>query len=59
MMRLAQMIEERKALEAIKRAISKWSGNGGCTALNKYAAQLKAVLAKLEDDISMKPNESD
>jgi hypothetical protein len=34
-MRLAEMIEEQKALQAIKRAISKWSGNGGCLALNK------------------------
>lgn len=52
MMRLAQMIEEGKALEAVKRAISKWSGNGGCIALNKYAAQLEAVLAKFENDMS-------
>lgn len=59
MMRLAQMIEERKELEAIKRASSKWSGNGGCIALNKYGAQLEAVLAKLEDDIPMKLDESD
>ena len=51
-MRLAQMIEERKAPEAINRAISKWSGNGGCVALNNYAARLEAVLAKLEDDMS-------
>jgi hypothetical protein len=32
-MRLAEMIQERKAGEAVKRAISKWSGNGGCLAL--------------------------
>src|SRR5947209_19424066 len=34
-MRLAEMIQERKAREAVKRAISKWSGNGGGLALDK------------------------
>jgi hypothetical protein len=51
-MRLAEMIQERKALEAVKHAISKWSGNGGCLALNKCAEQLDALLAELEDNAS-------
>jgi hypothetical protein len=51
-MRLAEMLQERKARKAVKRAISKWSGNGGCLALDKYAEQLEAILAKLESDIA-------
>jgi hypothetical protein len=49
-MRLAEMIQERKAREVVKRAISKWSGNGGCLALDKCAGQLDTVLAGLEDN---------
>jgi hypothetical protein len=49
-MRLAEMIQERKAREAAKRAISEWSGNGGCLALDKCAEQLDAALARLEDN---------
>jgi hypothetical protein len=52
--RLAEMIQERKGREAAKRAISKWSGNGGCLALNKCAEQLDTVLAGLEDNASEK-----
>lgn len=50
-MRLAEMIQERKAREAVKHAISKWSGNGGCLALDKCAEQLDTVLAGLEDNV--------
>ena len=51
-MRLTEMIQERKGREAVKRAISKWSGNGGCLALDKCAEQLYAALAGLEDNAS-------
>jgi hypothetical protein len=34
-MLLAEMLQERKAREAVKRAISKWRGNGRCLALNR------------------------
>jgi len=51
-MRLAEMLQQRKAREAVNRAISKWSGNGGCLALNKYAEQLEAIFAKFEDNHS-------
>ena len=51
-MRLAEMIEERKALEAIKHAVSKWTENGGCLALNKRVAQLEAIFANFEGDTS-------
>ncbi len=51
-MRLAEMLQERKAREAVKRAISKWSGNGSCLALNRYAEQLDAIFAKLEGNSS-------
>ena len=50
MMRLAEILQEKKAREVIKRAVSKWSGNGGCLALDKYAQQLEAVFARFEDD---------
>jgi hypothetical protein len=49
-MRLTEMIQDRKGREAVKRAISKWSGNGGCLALEKCAEQLDAALARLEDN---------
>lgn len=51
-MRLAEMIQEGNAWEAVKRAISKWGGNGGCLALNRYAEQLEAIFAKFEDNHS-------
>jgi hypothetical protein len=53
-MRLAELIQKGKAREAAKRAISKWSGNGGCLALDKCAGQLDTVLAGLEDNASEK-----
>lgn len=51
-MRLAEMLQEGKAREAVSRAVSKWSGNGGCLALNKYAGQLEAIFARFEGDSS-------
>lgn len=48
-MRLAEMIQEGKAQEVVKRAVSRWNGNGGCLALNRYAEQLEAIFAKFED----------
>jgi hypothetical protein len=52
LMRLAEMLQQRKAREAVNRAISKLSGNGGCLALNMYAEQLEAIFADLEDNSS-------
>ncbi|MGA9996492.1 MAG: hypothetical protein WBP93_13830 [Pyrinomonadaceae bacterium] len=49
-MRLAEMIQERKARKAVQRAISKWDGDGGCLAFKKCAEQLDVVLARLEDN---------
>jgi hypothetical protein len=54
-MRFAEMIQERKTRKAVQRAISKWSGNGGCLALKKCAEQLDVALAQLEDNA---PDES-
>jgi hypothetical protein len=49
---LAEMLREGKVREAVKRAISKWNGNRGCLALNKYAEQLEAIFAGFEADPS-------
>jgi hypothetical protein len=45
-MRLAEMIDEGIVEQAIERAIAKWSGNFGCSALQKHAAKLKATFAQ-------------
>lgn len=52
MMRLVEILQERKAQEVIKRAVSRWNGNGGCLALHRYAEQLEAIFAKFEDEHS-------
>ena len=51
-MRLAEMLQEKKAREAVKRAFSKWSGNGGCLALNKYAEQLETISCRKAAKVS-------
>jgi hypothetical protein len=51
-MRLAEMLQEGEAREAVSRAISKWGGNGGCLALNNYAEQLEAIFDRFEGNPS-------
>jgi hypothetical protein len=48
MMRLAELLEEQSAVNAIERAITKHDGNGGCQALAKYAALLKACIHQIQ-----------
>jgi hypothetical protein len=45
MMRLAELIDEGRAVEAIDRALELGGGNFGCAALQERAARLREVMA--------------
>ncbi len=46
-MRLAEIIDEKRFADAIDRAVARHGGNGGCLSLAVKAADLKAALQKL------------
>ena len=46
-MRLAQIVDERRFAGAIERAVAQYGGNGGCISLAEKAADLKASLQRL------------
>lgn len=46
-MRFAQLLEEGQLDGVIKRAIEKWSGNGGCIALSELGDRLAELAARV------------
>jgi hypothetical protein len=47
MMRLAQLIEQDLAEDAIERAVARGRGNYGCEALAKTSGELKAAIKQI------------
>lgn len=46
-MRVAEMIDEKRFADAINRAVARYGGNGGCLSLAAKATYLKAALQTL------------
>ena len=53
-MRLAEIIDEKRFADAIDRAVARYGGNGGCLSLAAKAPDLKAAL----QEVTRKPEDT-